>query len=43
MRFRQYRESFFPAPRESVFAICLPLLVFKSDPDLFRCVLLGAE
>src|SRR6266550_2962483 len=32
MRDRQYRESFLPTPRESVFATCLPLFVFKLEP-----------
>jgi hypothetical protein len=42
MRDRQYRESFLPTPLVSVFATCLPLFVFKCDPDVFRCVLIVA-
>jgi hypothetical protein len=42
MRDRQYRESFLPTPLVNVFATCLPLFVFKRDPDLFRCVLIVA-
>jgi hypothetical protein len=38
MRDRQYRESFLPTPLVIVFATCVPLFLFKSDPDLFRCV-----